>query len=72
MLAAILVLSGPCLIAQVATSPHTVSQIVDFWVTNTEQLVVAAADAMPEGKYSFAPSNGEFSGVRSFANKSNT
>ncbi len=67
MLAAILVLSGTCLIAQVATSPHTVSQVVDFWVTNTEQLVVPAADAMPEGKYSFAPSNGEFSGVCTFA-----
>jgi hypothetical protein len=67
MLAAILVLSGTCLIAQVATSPHTVSQVVDFWVANTEQLVVPAADAMPESRYSFAPSNGEFSGVRTFA-----
>jgi len=66
MLATILVLSGTCLIAQVATSPR-VSQVVDFWVTNTEQLVVPAADAMPEGKYSFAPSGGEFSGVRTFA-----
>ena len=67
MLAAILLLSGTCLLAQVATSPHTVSQVVDFWVTNTEQLVVPAAGAMPEGKYSFAPSNGDFSGVRTFA-----
>ena len=61
MLAAILVLSGTCLIAQVGTSQDTVSQVGDFWLTNTEQLVVPAADAMPEGKYSFAPSNGEFS-----------
>ena len=36
-------------------------------MTNTEQLIVPAADAMPEAKYSFAPSNGEFSGVRTFA-----
>ena len=28
---------------------------------------VSAADAMPEDKYSFAPSNGEFKGVRTFA-----
>src|ERR1700730_2833879 len=28
---------------------------------------VAAADAMPEDKYSFAPSAGEFKGVRTFA-----
>ncbi len=62
-----LLLSVPGLIAQVATPPHTASQVVDFWVTNTEQLVVPAADAMPEGKYPFAPSNGEFSGVRTFA-----
>jgi hypothetical protein len=40
---------------------------VDFWVTNTEQLLIPAADAMPEAKFSFAPSNGEFSGVRTFA-----
>src|SRR5215470_14187460 len=67
MFAVILTLSTSSLIAQVATSPHTVSQVVDFWVTNTEQWVVPAADAMPEGKYSFAPSTGEFSGVRTFA-----
>jgi uncharacterized damage-inducible protein DinB len=36
-------------------------------VTSTEQLVVPAADALPEGKYAFVPSNGEFSGVRTFA-----
>jgi DinB superfamily len=46
--------------------PHTVSQVVDFWVTNTEQRIVPAADAMPEAKYGFVPSNGEFSGVRTF------
>jgi DinB family protein len=36
-------------------------------VTNTEQLIVPAADALPEEKYSFAPSSGEFLGVRTFA-----
>src|SRR5215472_8932202 len=66
MFAVILTLSTSSLIAQGATSPHTVSQVLDFWVTSTEQLIVPAADAMPEGKYSFAPSNGEFSGVRTF------
>jgi len=69
MVAVILPLLTVSAIAQVAmpTEPRTVSQVVDFWVTNTEQLVVPAADAMPEGRYSFAPSNGEFSGVRTFA-----
>jgi DinB superfamily len=65
----VLLLSAASVIAQVAkpAEPHTVSQVVDFWVTNTEQLIVPAADAMPEAKFSFAPSNGEFSGVRTFA-----
>jgi uncharacterized damage-inducible protein DinB len=44
-----------------------VSQALDFWITNTETLVVSAADAMPEAKYSFTPTAGEFSGVRTFA-----
>ena len=46
---------------------HTVSQALDFWITNTEDLVVSAADAMPEEKYGFAPTAGEFTGVRTFA-----
>jgi hypothetical protein len=45
----------------------TVSQALDFWITTTENQVVPAADAMPEEKYSFAPTNGEFAGVRTFA-----
>lgn len=32
-----------------------------------EHDVVPAADAMPEDKYDFAPSNGDFKGVRTFA-----
>jgi hypothetical protein len=45
----------------------TVSQALDFWITVTEERVVEAADAMPEEKYSFAPTKGEFAGVRTFA-----
>jgi hypothetical protein len=68
-IAALLLLSATSVIAQAATpaEPRTVREVLDFWVTNTEQLVVPAAEAMPETKYSFAPSNGEFSGVRTFA-----
>jgi len=64
--AALLLLSAPSVIAQVAppTQWHTVSQVMDFWVTNTEQLIIPAADAMPDAQFSFAPSHGEFSGVR--------
>jgi len=46
---------------------RSVGEELDGWVTKTEALLVPAADAMPEEKYSFAPSNGEFNGVRTFA-----
>jgi DinB superfamily len=46
---------------------RTVSQALDFWITNTENRVVSTADAMPAEKYSFAPTAGEFTGVRTFA-----
>jgi uncharacterized damage-inducible protein DinB len=46
---------------------HTVSQALDFWITKTENLVVSAADATPAEKYSFAPTAGQFTGVRTFA-----
>ncbi len=49
-----------------AQTRMTVSQALDFWASNTENRVVSAADAMPEEKYSFAPTAGEFGGVRTF------
>jgi uncharacterized damage-inducible protein DinB len=44
----------------------SISQALDFWITNTEKEVTSAANAMPEEKYSFAPTGGEFHGVRTF------
>jgi len=46
---------------------HTVTQILDRVVKNTEEELVPAAEAMPEDKFEFAPTNGEFKGVRTFA-----
>ncbi len=46
---------------------RTVSQIMDRAVSQVEGEFLPAADAMPEAKYSFAPSSGEFKGVRTFA-----
>lgn len=65
----VFLLSTASLVAEGATptKPRTVSQVVDFWVSNTEQLIVPSADAMPESKYAFVPSSGQFSGVRTFA-----
>jgi len=54
--------------AAATTQPSTtMSQALDFWITNTEKDVTLAADAMPEEKYSFAPTAGEFTGTRTFA-----
>ncbi len=46
---------------------RTVAQVLDATVSNVEHEFVPAADAMPEDKYGFAPTNGEFKGVRTFA-----
>ena len=47
--------------------PPTAGQVLDSWVTSMETKLVAVAEAMPADKYSFAPTNGEFRGVRTFA-----
>ncbi|HKW35459.1 MAG TPA: DinB family protein [Candidatus Acidoferrum sp.] len=47
--------------------PPTVSSVLNGVYGAVEQQVVAAAEAMPEDKYGFAPTNGEFKGVRTFA-----
>jgi uncharacterized damage-inducible protein DinB len=47
--------------------PPTVASVLNMHYGIVEQEVVSAAEAMPEDKYSFAPSNGEFKGVRTFA-----
>jgi uncharacterized damage-inducible protein DinB len=46
---------------------RTVTQDLDGSVTQVEKEFVPAAEAMPEDKYSFAPTNGEFKGVRTFS-----
>jgi uncharacterized damage-inducible protein DinB len=45
---------------------RTVTQVIDHSVTNMEQEFESAAEAMPEDKYGFAPTGGEFKGVRNF------
>lgn len=50
-----------------AEAKPTFASVLDHQLSNTEKTVVPAADAMPEDKYSFAPTQGEFKGVRTFA-----
>src|ERR1700752_1692768 len=47
--------------------PPTVTSVLNMLYGIVEQEVVSAAEAMPEDKYTFAPANGEFKGVRTFA-----
>jgi hypothetical protein len=46
---------------------RTVKQVLQRNVESAEQALLGVAEAMPEEKYSFAPTNGEFRGVRTFA-----
>lgn len=64
----------PCIVllactawGQMAKEHKTVGQVLDGGVKSVESEFVSAADAMPEDKYSFAPTSGEFKGVRTFA-----
>lgn len=68
-LSVLLVVCSGMAVAQMASGDEhrTVSQIEDRLVGMVEGEFVPAADAMPEDKYSFAPTNGEFKGVRTFA-----
>jgi len=50
-----------------AAEHHTIAQVMDRELSGVEGEFVPAAEAMPEDKYSFAPTNGEFKGVRTFA-----
>ncbi|HEY4959998.1 MAG TPA: DinB family protein [Terriglobales bacterium] len=44
----------------------TFASVLDHQLSGTEKAVVPAAEAMPEDKYNFAPTQGEFKGVRTF------
>jgi uncharacterized damage-inducible protein DinB len=45
---------------------RTVTQVLDHSVSSAESEFVSAADAMPDDKFGFAPTNGEFKGVRTY------
>ncbi|ABF42333.1 hypothetical protein Acid345_3332 [Candidatus Koribacter versatilis Ellin345] len=55
-----------CAIAQDKGPAKTVADVFNGALTGVENEFVPAAEAMPEGKYDFAPTSGEFKGVRTF------
>ena len=56
-----------CAIPLFAADAPDARQIFDRQLSNTEREVVGLADAMPADKFDFAPTNGNFKGVRTFA-----
>jgi len=64
-LVVLLTLCGICA-AQSKDEPKTITQVLDSGVKLIESELIPAAEAMPEDKYSFAPTSGEFKGVRTF------
>jgi uncharacterized damage-inducible protein DinB len=53
--------------AKAKEEKRTVTMVLDHTVLNLEYEFIPAAEAMPEDKFGFAPTNGEFKGVRTFA-----
>lgn len=45
----------------------SLTQVLNERLTGAERIMFSLADAMPEEKYPFTPTNGEFKGMRSFA-----
>jgi uncharacterized damage-inducible protein DinB len=49
------------------TGQKTARQVLETSLAGMEKQLLGVAEAMPADKYSFAPTNGEFRGVRNFA-----
>lgn len=70
------VAAAPAVRAQGGSTPQeplpTVASVLNMHYGIIEQEVVSAAEAMPEDKYSSAPTNGEFKSVRTFAEEASS
>ena len=64
--ASLVLLAGTAVWAQ-SSKPKTIAQILDNSVSGVENELVPAVEAMPEDKFSFVPTAGEFKGARDFA-----
>ncbi len=67
LLLSLLLVFSSFALAQAKDAPKTLTQVLDGTVKTIEGEFIPAAEAMPEDKYGFAPTNGEFKGVRTFA-----
>jgi hypothetical protein len=64
---ALLSLSAMSFCSAAAQELSPVARVLDHELTQLENDLVPLAEAMPEEKYDFAPTEGEFKGVRTFA-----
>ena len=67
----ILALAATCITAIASAQDKseekpTFASVLDQQLSQTEKTVVPAADAMPEDKYNFVPTQGDFKGVRGY------
>jgi hypothetical protein len=62
----LLLLASPLLLAQSQQAAPSVTQAADQSLTGVEHEFVPLAEAMPDNKFDYAPTNGEFKGVRNF------
>lgn len=63
----ILVLSIASVANAQSTQPRTATQAIQEMISGIEKQISGVAREMPEDKYEFAPTVGEFRGVRNFA-----
>ncbi len=49
--------------------PQSIAAVLDRVISRAEKQFVDLADAMPEDKYEFVPTTGEYKGVRNFASQ---
>lgn len=62
---AVTAISATLVVGADAPAP-SLGKIVDGQIKTVEGEIVSLAEAMPAGKYGFAPTDGEFKGVRTF------
>ena len=68
-LCVLMAVAGAAQDTKVKEERRTVTQVLDATVSNLEHEFVPAADAMPEAKFGFVPSNGEFKGARTYGDQ---
>jgi uncharacterized damage-inducible protein DinB len=60
-------LTAPLTFAQSQEAPKTLAETYNQILNIAEKQIVSAAEAMPADKYNFAPTQGDYTGVRTFA-----